>query len=198
MQIKNWALIEESTGGAKLPAGGYVCRITDVEDVPRSEYLRITFDIAEGQYAGHYSDDFAREHPYIHQFVRSYKQSAEGMFKAFLARLEESNNGRGGTRPFSIANWQIHADEREFIGLEIGLVMQYEKYTSPRTGEDKERLNVERIYAAQDIRNGDYKVPEPKDSRTPAPAAASSYNSYGDVPFGAANPSQLTNQSSWA
>lgn len=186
MQIKNWALIEESTGGAKLPAGGYVCRITDVEDVPRSEYLRITFDIAEGQYAGHYSDDFAREHPYIHQFVRSYKQSAEGMFKAFLARLEESNNGRGGTRPFSIANWQIHANEREFIGLEIGLVMQYEKYTNGK-GEDKERLNVERVYAAQDIRNGDFKVPDPKDTRTAVPtnaAAPAANNAYGeDTPF---------------
>lgn len=197
MQIKNWALIEESNGGSKLPAGGYVCRITAVEDVPSKEYLNITYDIVEGQYAGHYSDDFAQKNPYIHQFVRSYKQSAEGMFKAFLSRLEESNNGRGGGRAFSIANWQVHANEQEFVGLDIGLVMQYEKYTNGK-GEDKERLNVERVYATQDIRNGDFKVPEPKDSRTTVPAAASSYDSYGDVPFGAANPNQLTNQPSWA
>lgn len=194
MIIKNWALIEESAGGTKLPAGGYVCRITAVEDVPSKEYLRITYDIAEGQYTGHYSDDFAQQHPYIHQFTRSYKQTAEGMFKAFLARLEESNQGRGGSRAFSIANWQIHGNEQEFVGLEIGLVMQYEKYTNGQ-GEDKERLNVERVYASQDIRNNDYKVPDPKDNRTSVPGGNA--GSYGDdVPF--ANPSSLTNAPSWA
>lgn len=183
MKVKNWNLIEESTGGQKLPAGGYVCVITDVEDNPRGEYLRITYDIKEGEYAGHYSDDFAKDHPYIHQFVRSYKDSAEGMFKAFINRVQESNRG---------FVWNMQ-DERQFIGKEIGLVMQYEKYTNTK-GEDKERLNVERVYATQDIRNGDYKLPDPKDNRTNVPASSNSYDDYSDVPFG--GPS--SNAPSWA
>lgn len=181
MKVNNWVLIEESAGGAKLPAGGYVCRITGVEDVPSKEYLWIEYDIAEGPHAGHYNDDFARANPYVHRFARSYKDSAAGMFKAFLARLEESN--RGSARPFNIAQWQVQSDERQFIGLEIGLVMQYEKYTNTK-GVDKERLNVEGVYATQDIRNGDFTLPEVQDNRTQVPssgAAAPSASYYNDV-----------------
>lgn len=186
MKIKNWALIEESAGGKKLPAGGYVCVITDVEDNPSKECLRITYDIKEGPHAGHYSDDFAKKNPYIHQFYRSYKDSAEGMFKAFLNRLEESN--RASAHPFNVAQWQMYSDERQLIGLEIGLVMQYEKYTNEK-GEDKERLNVEAVYATQDIRNNDYKLPDVKDNRKSVPAstgaapAAGSYYDNAPVPF---------------
>ena len=46
MKVKAWNLIEESAGGSKLPVGGYVIKILDVEDVPSREYLRITYDIA--------------------------------------------------------------------------------------------------------------------------------------------------------
>ena len=61
MKVKAWNLIEESTGGSKLPVGGYVIKILDVEDVPSREYLRITYDIAEGEHAGHYSDSFGKQ-----------------------------------------------------------------------------------------------------------------------------------------
>ena len=53
MKIKNWEIIEESTPGEKLPAGGYVATIVNVEDVPSKEYLWIVYDIKEGEHAGH-------------------------------------------------------------------------------------------------------------------------------------------------
>ncbi len=52
-------------------------------------------------------------------------------------------------------------------------------------GEDKERLNVVGVYAAQDIRNGDYKLPEPKDKRTQVGSSTTTAvaDPYDDVPF---------------
>lgn len=159
MKIMNWIGVEESTPYQKLPAGGYVVTIVDVEDKEDREYLNIVYDVSEGPYTGFYADDFGTNNPWAHSFVRSYKDKALGMFKAFLARLEESN------RQFSIAKWQVHSEPRQLIGLELGIVVQTELYTNGR-GEDRERLNVVGVYASQDIRNGDYKLPEPKDART--------------------------------
>lgn len=164
MKIMNWMSVEESTPFEKLPAGAYVIRIVEVEDVPSKEYLNIVYDIAEGPHSGFYSDDFAKRNPWSHRFVRSYKESAQGMFKAFLSRLEESN------RNFNVAQWQVYSNEQALVGLELGIVLQTELYTNNQ-GEDKERLNVVGVYASQDIRNGDYKMPEVKDSRQATPAA---------------------------
>ena len=37
----------------RLPAGGYVARITKVTDVPEKNHLHLEFDIAEGEYMGY-------------------------------------------------------------------------------------------------------------------------------------------------
>jgi len=182
MRIMNWEGVEESTPFEKLPAGAYVVTITDVEDVEDREYLNVVFDIKEGEYSGFYSDDFGKKNPWSHRFVRSYKETAEGMFKAFLSRLQESNRG------FTVATWQRNCNPHDLVGLELGIVLQTEYYTNDR-GEDKERLNCVGVYASQDIRNGDYKMPEPKDRRT---ETSSAYGSSGtqssavyddDLPF---------------
>lgn len=180
MKVINWELIEESRPGTMLEPGGYVCRIERVEDVPSREYLWVVYDVAEGEKAGCYAgvpvaDDWK------HRFTRSYKESAQGMFKAFLNRLEESNRGR-----FSVADWQARGcNEHELAGLEVGLVFGKELYTNDR-GEDKERTVVSFVEAAQDIRNGDFRVPEPKDRResvAQAPARAASAPADDDLPF---------------
>lgn len=167
MKKKNWVFIEESKPGTMLEPGGYVCRITAVEDVPSKEYLWVVYDVAEGEKAGCYAALPASD-AWKHRFTRSYKDTAEGMFKAFLNRLEESNRGR-----FDVAKWQETSDERALVGLEVGLVFQKELYTNDK-GEDKERTVVVGVEAAQDIRNGDYYMPEPKDRRTRVEGAASS------------------------
>lgn len=158
---KNWTAIPEMTTGAGVPAGGYVARITDVVDIAQKEYLDIVYDIAEGEYANHYSDDWGKQHPYAHKFVRSYKESATGMFSSFLHRLEDSN------RNFRIAEWQAGGEDKhlDFIGKEIGLVLQKEQYTSNMDGSDKERIVVVNVISSQDVRDGNYTVPEPKDKR---------------------------------
>lgn len=177
MKIMNWNLIEENKPNTLLDPGGYVCRITGVQDVPEREYVWVMYDVAEGPQAGIYANLPAAD-DWKHRFTRSYKDTAAGMFKAFLNRLEESNRGR-----FDVAKWQVYSDERQFVGLEIGLVFGKEMYTSDK-GEDKERTVVSYVCAAQDIRNGDFKIPAPKDRRTNVPNAGTpSTNMYTDVPF---------------
>ena len=158
MLKKNWTGIDEGTLFDKLKAGGYVLEITDVEDVSSRSYINLVFDIAEGPNAGHFDDSWGRDNPWAHRFVRSYKPNCEGMFKAFLQRLQDSNPG------FDIAVWERNCDERDFIGLKIGAVLQYEDYTN-QYGEDKERLVVTNIYSVDYIRDGKYKVPERIDKR---------------------------------
>ena len=64
MKVMNWVGVEESTPFEKLPAGGYVIRIVDIEDVTDREYLNVVYDVAEGQYAGFYNDDFGQKNRY--------------------------------------------------------------------------------------------------------------------------------------
>ena len=156
------ANVEETTFGEKLPVGGYVVRITDVEDVPDKEYLWIVYDVEEAyidgkltdEYSGHYSDDWGKNNGWAHRFLRSYKESALGMFKAFANRVEESNRG---------FKWN-QCNENELIGKEVGVVLQKRFYTNDK-GDDKEVLEVRSVYASQDIRSGDFKIPAPRDDR---------------------------------
>lgn len=170
MKVINWNLIEENKPSTMLEPGGYVCRITGVQDMPEREYLWVIYDVIEGERAGIYSG-LGIDEDWKHRFSRSYKETAYGMFKAFINRVEESNRG---------FKWDGR-DERQFVGKEIGLVFGKELYTNDK-GEDKERTVVSYVCASQDIRNGEYKVPQVKDKRTQVPAS-SGYDNYSDVPF---------------
>lgn len=184
MNLIDWLNVDESTGGFdKLPAGGYVVKIVSVEDNASRQYLDIVWDIVEGEHAGHYSDEWGKKNPWAHHTCRSYKETARGMFKHFLACLERSNPA------FSIEKWQGTSNEQALIGLVFGAVVQYEDYTNG-LGDDKERLNVEVIKDADEIRKGDFTVPERKDSRdkaaveaAPAAASADALGLHEELPF---------------
>lgn len=137
----------------RLPAGGYIAKITAVEDVDDKSYLRITFDIAEGELKGFYAKTDA-EHDYTHQFIRSYKENALGMFKGFLKAVDNSND----------TNFEPQAEkgfkEQQLVGKIVGILAGYEEYMSNR-GEVRERLRVN-TRSADTIRDGRFTVPELK------------------------------------
>ena len=175
----NWSEVEAAGTSKMLPAGGYVAVLTDIEDNERSEYIRCTYEIADGEYTGFFAGD---NRVYTHQFIRSYKQKAWPFFKQFLERLEESNHD------FSITTWSGEA--KSLKGLYVGLIIQREDYTN-NNGEDRARMNVEGIASVDDIRNKRFKLPDPKDNRekqqgtngtTPASGEPGSVYD-GDVPF---------------
>ena len=54
--IKNIDSVQEAGDSRRLPAGGYVCKYTNVEDNSDKNYLYMEFDIAEGEYKGYYKE----------------------------------------------------------------------------------------------------------------------------------------------
>lgn len=152
---KNYNDAEASGSFERLPAGGYVAKITEVKDETTSEYLSVIFDIAEGQYKGFYGDEWGKKHPYAHRFFMSYKETAFGMFKGRLKAIDESN----GTDFVSAAVKGL--DEQQLVGKLVGLVIGYEEYISDR-GEVRQRAYVKEVRSVDKIRSGDFRVPEIK------------------------------------
>ena len=164
MKKIDWTKENEASGANdRLPAGGYICKITNVEDNPQREYLKIEYEIVDGQYKG-WGEKTAGQGWWKLSFIRSYKPKARGFFKHFLAVLEKSNPGK-----FTVASFG--ADENVLRGLFLGLVVGYEEYEG-YDGAVKERLYVSDIVPGQDIRSGNFKVPEFRKLENPTTTAA--------------------------
>lgn len=175
---------EASTGGdfERLPAGGYVCRIIEATDYPNGNeysdkpYLNIVYDIAEGEYAQFYSDEWGKENKWAHEVRQYYTQASLGIFKGFLKAVDISN----GTAFEAAAETGL--DERKLVGLLIGLIIGEEEYES-NDGSIKTRLRVRGARPIQNIREGKFKQPElkklPVDDTIPATPSLNE----SDLPF---------------
>lgn len=186
MRNVNWGSVQASTDGGdfKRPApGGYVARLVSLEDNDAKQYVEAVFDIAEGEFANYYSDDWGQAHPYAHHFFMSYKDTALGMLKGRLEAIQASNPGFD---PF--AAWDAGRLDM-FANRLVGINLQEEEYEY--NGEVKTRLNVCQVVPVQDVRDGKVKPRDTKKldggsapSTTPAVVAAPAANVYaGPIPF---------------
>lgn len=142
-------------GFTPLPAGPYVARLTELTDNEPREYVEAIFDIAEGEHAGYYSDDWGKSHPYAHHIFLSYKDSAQGMLKGRLEAIAKSNPGFD---PF--VAWNAGRLDM-FVGRIVGINLQEEEYER-NDGETGTRLNVCQVVDAQLVRDGKIKPREKK------------------------------------
>ena len=156
-KIENYENVQASSGDFARPtAGGYICQIIDVEDVPmnsqgKGDYLRIEYDIADGDFKGYYKEQFDRwGGNWNASFIRSYKEKALGMLKHFTNCIEQSNAG-----------YEWDWNEKGLIGKVVGLVLGEEEYEN-KSGEVKTKLIVSQVKTVEEIKNGDFKVPAPK------------------------------------
>jgi len=177
-KFDNWDSVEEIGNSASkvLPAGGYVGKITAVTDVPEKEYLRIEWDISEGEFKGNGASCLERNGflPSANRFVRSYKDSAIGFFKGFISSVEQSN-----------PNFVWDFDERKLVGKTIGCVIGEEEYRK-QTGDIGTRLKVKRTLSADSIRAGKFKVPDKevlKEEANPTPTWSAVSDLDGELPF---------------
>ncbi len=174
MKNINWNEVEEAKGFEKLPAGGYICGITAVEDKPEKEYLYIEFDIAEGEYKNRFRELYEARGFWGAHFIKSYKEKALGFFKKMLTAFEASNKG------FTFNN-----DEKALKRKLIGLVVGYEEYIG-NDGTVKERLIVTDFLPVEDIRAGRFDIPALKrlsdedSDRLPANSAAAAFTDASD------------------
>lgn len=179
--VKGYNNAQASGEFERLEAGGYVIKITDIKDETSKEYLRIVYDIAEGPEAGRYAKETS-ENEYRHSFVRSYKETALGMFKAFIQAVDETNGTKFGE------SIEKGFDEKMLVGKLCGVVFGYEEYEA-NDGSIKERLRVAMVCSADRIRKGDYKVPALKkldaSKRTTPAAPVPGFTPLGDadLPF---------------
>lgn len=163
--IENYEAIQASSGEFARPtANGYICKIIDVEDVPmnskeqgKGDYLRIEYDIADGDFKGYYAEQYDRwGGTWFASFIRSYKEKALGMFKHFTNCVEQSNAG-----------YEWDWNEKGLIGKYVGLVLGEEEYIA-KDGSVKTRLYVKDSKSVEDIKNGNFKIPEIKKVERPA------------------------------
>jgi len=178
MKSLNWNSIKSTSdsGFTPLPAGPYVARITGMTDNPAKEYVEVVYDIAEGEHAGYYSDEWGKSHPYAHHFFLSYKESALGMLKGRLEAIQASNPGFD---PF--AAWDAGRVDI-FTGRLVGINLQEEEYERS-DGDVGTRMNVCQIVDAQRVRDG---LVKPRDKKLlggrPKPKTAAPVWD-GEIPF---------------
>lgn len=158
MRSFNWNSIQSSSDGGftPLPAGPYVARLVALNDNEQREYVEVVFDIAEGEHAGYYSDDWGKAHPYAHHFFMSYKDSALGMLKGRLEAIADSNPGFDPFAAWDAGRLDI------FVNRIVGINLQEEEYER-NDGEVGTRLNVCQVVDAQRVRDGKVK---PRDKKT--------------------------------
>ncbi|MBP2663525.1 MAG: hypothetical protein H6Q71_1473 [Firmicutes bacterium] len=152
MKHINWNEVEEvSMDYKKLVAGGYVCIITNVEDVPKKEYLKIEYDIAKGEFENHFQKLFEAKEFWGGKFIKSYKDGkAQSFFKAFLTALNRSNGG-----------FIYNNDEKALVGKLVGLVLAEEEYIK-NDQTIGTRLFVHSIRSIEQINAGEFNIPEIK------------------------------------
>lgn len=156
----------------KLPAGGYICKITGVETKTyrsaNAEYpnLVISFDISEGDYRGFYADNFSQQGAYTKSWKGAYhlnipqddgssrSELEKKMFKTVIKAVEGSNAGYRW-------NW----DENTLIGKTVGIVFRSEEWEFE--GRRGWKTSPYRFVTSDTIRTGEFGIPKPKPLASP-------------------------------
>lgn len=153
-----WRNVRPSSDFTPLEPGGYVARIISAEDVTDRSFLKISFDITEGDYTDYFRERFYRfggNWPNSGMLYRSYKQSALSMFKRFINCIEQSNPG-------FLWEWR----EDALAGTAFGVVIAEDSYTDGQ-GIMRQTLKAKEVYTIEQIHKGDFRVPTQKKAIEP-------------------------------
>lgn len=147
----------------RLPVGGYVCKILNVE-MQRGIYsdaMVLNVDVCEGEYTGFYSRNYKNQTQDKKKWKGNVRVtlpkddgSAEDqytmrIFKTTIKNIEESNPGY-------IWNW----DEQSLKGLVVGVIARNKEYDyMGKTGFWTELFKT---FQADKVRTGEYKMPKDK------------------------------------
>ena len=144
-------------GSTQLPAGAYICKYTKIEDVANKEYLKLEFDIAEGEFKDYFKSmqERLKADWWGGRYIRSYKEKALPFFKRMCAAVMRCNNN-------FIFDGEQNSDEQTLVGKTIVLVIGYEEYIS-NSGDVKQRIFVDRELSMDDFKNKKFKIPALKE-----------------------------------
>lgn len=147
-----------------LPKDGYVVKILGAELCTNSvsQYVKISCDIAEGEYSGFYAKEYKnqqREDKKWHCNYLLYIPKDDGSerdswtkrrFKTFAEALEESNPG-----------YHFDWDEQKFKGKIIGGLFNEREYEK-NDGSVGRATNLAQFCSVDKIRSGSFKLPKDK------------------------------------
>lgn len=162
MKNVNWNEVQDEI--RRPVPGGYAAKITRVEDDEKKECLRIEWEFADGEFKGANKETYDAFGFWPITLFRSYKDKALRFFKAFKIAVEESNR-----------NYVFKNDPQSLVGKFVGVVLGEEEYLTS-DGKVKTRLYVAATKAGNDIRDGNFTIPDLKQLPT-ASAPATNYSS---------------------
>jgi len=146
----------ESSGNVvfDIPAGAYIVRIVKAEEVEGKTYLKLTLDVAEGEYEGFAEKAKAatgNDWSYKVLYANFGTEKMKALFCRMLDVLEESNRG------FKASNWKKKQNPKELEGLIFGVVMDEDDYNPEKI---KTKPSYFKMYNIDDIDKGNYDKPK--------------------------------------
>jgi len=154
--------VQESMGGgfADIEPGAYKLVITDVQPVERQEYVRIYWDVADGEHKGAYANS-----QYPPSDVLSWKETALNMLKGKLHRIYECNpqrlhavNDQNGD--FLTIEEFENDNFAALKGCRFGAVVRRRLYTagpkSKNPGADRTQMEIARYLTPQEFADRDW------------------------------------------
>lgn len=189
--IDNYNEIAEYTETRKIPAGAYEVKIMRAVPEPgvapgTERYFAILFDISDGEFKNYYSERFAAD-------KKAYSDNAKykGVLKLWYpngGQYDENSNRRMKTTLETIKrsnNLQIDFskewDGEQLKGCKVGLILRSEEYDY--NGKHGFSAQPFKIISLEDLREGNFTLPEPKYLNGSAPSVGSNSASTIDVPI---------------
>ena len=157
-KLDNFDQVQESTAGdfTQFDPGVYMCSIQAVRTewtdsqgkewtADDKQYVKLILDIAEGENAGRFSDDYwaGDDKDWGHTLFMSWKDTALGMLKHTFSALDEANKGFDAQAAFEADKWEL------FIGKKLLVVWRGEEYTG-NNGMTKVRVRPDRAVTTDD------------------------------------------------
>ena len=154
---------KKQTAREPLPAGGYVVKVLDVQEIAYTwgNVLEISFDVAEGERKGFFTDDY-KANPYEEKKWRGKYRLSEPkddgsekdgwtkrIFGGVMFAFEDSNPG---------FHWDW--DETKLKGLTVGALFRRREWEKDgHTGWTTECCS---LISADDVRQNRFKTPKDK------------------------------------
>lgn len=163
-QFGDYATTQAISEGGALPKGGYVCKILNAQvvDGPNGQYIKIAYDIAEGDYQGYFRKLFDAKKDENKRWSTYYLLNVpkddgsendartKRTFKTFTNALEDSNEG-----------YHFDWDETKFKDKLIGGLFRFEEYQR-NDGKIGRSTKMGWTCSVPKIRSGNYKLPDDK------------------------------------
>lgn len=178
----DWDQVKAYEERRRLPAGGYICEIKNIkEDVSKTgkPMVVVALDIAEGDYKGYFMDEHMRS--------KDFNPDAKWPFAGTKWILQQDYNDP--TKTNRMLKGFVGAVEAENVNIDNGKELDFSRAKGALVGvvfreEEKEGqlmnywTTVPNYFVScEDIRTGNFRVPEKKPL---APAAPIQYST--DIP----------------